>query len=45
VIEDQVIEGLGDATSSRLVIGAKYSWAGSTLTYRNLEIKQAEAAE
>jgi hypothetical protein len=45
VIEDQVIEGLGDATSSRLVIGAKYSWAGSTLTYRILEIKQAEAAE
>jgi hypothetical protein len=45
VIEDQVIEGLSDLTSSRLVIGAKYTWAGSTLTYRNLEIKQVEPAE
>lgn len=45
VIEDQVVAGLGEATASRLAIGASYKWAGSTLTYRNLEIKQVERAE
>jgi len=42
VVEDQEIEGLSDDASSRLAIGAKYTWDGSTLTYRNLEIVQVE---
>ena len=45
VVEDQEIEGLSDATSSRVAIGAKYTWDGSTLTFRNLEIEQIELAK
>ena len=45
VIEDQEIEGLSAATPSRVAIGAKYAWAGSTLTYRNLVIKLIEPEE
>jgi len=45
VIEDQEIVGLSYASSSRIAIGAKYRWNGSTLTYRNLEIERVEPAE
>lgn len=42
VIEDQEVPGLSDLTSSRVAIGAKYNWAGSHLTFRNLEIERLE---
>jgi len=42
LVEDQEIEGLSDSLSIRLAIGAKYSWNGSILTYKNLEIEQIE---
>jgi len=42
LVENHEIEGLSDSPSIRLAIGAKYAWAGSTLTYQNLEIEQVE---
>ncbi|MBA4106653.1 MAG: hypothetical protein C0485_12925 [Pirellula sp.] len=45
VIEDQEVEGLSTLTAGRIAIGAKYSWAGSNLTYRNLEIELIDSEE
>lgn len=45
VIENQQIEGLDRSPASRIAIGAKYNWAGSTLTFRNLQIEPIEEAE
>jgi peroxiredoxin len=45
VIEDQEVKGLSTLTAGRVAIGAKYSWAGSNLTYRNLEIELVEPEE
>jgi len=42
LIENQEIEDLSDSPSIRLAIGAKYSWNGSILTYKNLEIEPVE---
>lgn len=45
VIEAQEVPGLSYSRSSRLAIGAKYTWSGSTLTFENLEIEQVEPEE
>ena len=45
VIKDQEVEGLSAAPSSRVAIGAKYRWAGSNLTYRNLKIEPIKPEE
>lgn len=42
LIEDQQVEGLHNLSSYRLAIGAKYTWDGSTLTYKTLKIQQLE---
>lgn len=45
VVEDEKVEYLGYSDTNRLAIGAKYTWSGSTLTYRKLKIEQLEADE
>lgn len=45
VIEDKEIDGLSYATTTGLAIGAKYTWNGSTLTYRNLKLSQIDPTE
>jgi peroxiredoxin len=45
VVKDQEVEGLSAAPSSRVGIGAKYRWAGSTLTFRNLNIELIKPKE
>jgi peroxiredoxin len=45
VIENQEVTGLSTLATGRVAIGAKYTWAGSNLTYRNLEIELVDPEE